>query len=192
MSEKAHPDEAARALAQIRDRQEQVINVTVVPAWYWWLVGGLIVALPAAIESREPVTIGIGVTVFVLGILGGTGWVVRGALHVQPRNELLGGRGVMIILGFVALVLGITLAVAFGLEAALLFGGMWLCLRGRLARSLATMAFGVLMLGIQAYVFFGPPPTSDRAAASTALIAYAVFAAAIWWLQDRRAAIGAR
>jgi hypothetical protein len=118
MSEKAHPDEAARALAQIRDRQEQVINVTVVPAWYWWLVGGLIVALPAAIESREPVTIGIGVTVFVLGILGGTGWVVRGALHVQPRNELLGGRGVMIILGFVALVLGITLAVAFSLEAA--------------------------------------------------------------------------
>jgi hypothetical protein len=118
MSEKAHPDEAARALAQIRDRQEQVINVTVVPAWYWWLVGGLIVALPAAIESREPVTIGIGVIVFVLGFLGGTGWVVRGALHVQPRNELLGGRGVMMILGFVALVLGITLAVAFSLGAA--------------------------------------------------------------------------
>ena len=41
------------------------------------------------------------------------------------------------------------------------------------------------MLGIQAYVFFGPPPTSDRAAASTALIVYAVFATVIWWLQDR-------
>jgi hypothetical protein len=54
------------------------------------------------------------------------------------------------------------------------------------------MAFGVLMLGIQAYVFFGPPPTSDRAAASTALIAYAVFAVGIWWLQDRRAVTGAR
>jgi hypothetical protein len=44
----------------------------------------------------------------------------------------------------------------------------------------------VLMLGIQAYIFFGPPPASDRAAATTALIAYAVFAGAIWWLQDRR------
>jgi hypothetical protein len=58
-------------------------------------------------------------------------------------------------------------------------------LRGRLARSLGTLVFGVLMLGIQAYIFFGPPPTSDRAAASTALIAYAVFAIVIWWLQDR-------
>ena len=81
-------------------------------------------------------------------------------------------------------------ALAFGLEAALLFGGVWLCLRGRLARSLGTLVFGVLMLAIQAYIFFGPPPTSDRAAASTALIAYAVFAAAIWWLQDRRAVTG--
>ena len=75
---------------------------------------------------------------------------------------------------------------AFGLEAALLFGGMWLCLRSRVARSLGTVVFGVLMLAIQAYVFFGPPPKSDRAAASTTLIAYAVFAAVIWWLQDRR------
>jgi hypothetical protein len=77
-------------------------------------------------------------------------------------------------------------ALAFGLEAALLFGGIWLCLRGRLARSVGTLAFGVLSLAIQAYVFFGPPPTSDRAAASMALIAYAVFAAVIWFLQDRR------
>lgn len=118
MGEQVRPDEAARALAQIRERQEQVINVTVVPAWYWWLVGGLIVALPAAVESGEPVTIGIGVTVFVLGILCGTGWVVRRALHVQPRNELLGLRGVMMILGFVALILGVTFTVAFSLEAA--------------------------------------------------------------------------
>ena len=65
---------------------------------------------------------------------------------------------------------------------------MWLCLRGRLARSAWTLILGVLMLAIQAYVFFGPPPTSDRAAASTALIAYGVFATMIWWLQDRRVA----
>ena len=42
------------------------------------------------------------------------------------------------------------------------------------------------MLRIQGYVFFGPPPTSDRGAACTALVAYAVFAIAIWWLHDRR------
>lgn len=77
-------------------------------------------------------------------------------------------------------------SLAFGLEAALLFGGLWLGLRGRLGRSPGTLAFGVLMLAIQAYVFFGPPPPSDRAAAATALAAYAAFAGAIWWLQDRR------
>ena len=77
-------------------------------------------------------------------------------------------------------------ALAFGLEAAVLFGGIWLCLRGRLARSIGTLIFGVLMLALQAYVFFGPPPTSDRAAASTALVAYALLATVIWWLQDRR------
>jgi hypothetical protein len=76
-------------------------------------------------------------------------------------------------------------ALAFGLEAVLLFGGLWLCLGERLARSAGTLAFAVLMLGIQAYIFFGPPPASDRAAAATALIAYALFAGAIWWLQDR-------
>lgn len=77
-------------------------------------------------------------------------------------------------------------ALAFGLEATLLFGGLWFCFRGRLAHSLGTQAFGVLMLAIQAYIFFGPPLTSDREAALTALIAYVVFAAVIWWLEDRR------
>ena len=42
------------------------------------------------------------------------------------------------------------------------------------------------MLRIQAYVFFGPPPASDRAFALAAIVAYAVFAIVIWWLQDRR------
>lgn len=74
---------------------------------------------------------------------------------------------------------------AFLLEAAVFFGGVWLYLRGRLARSVGTLVFGVLMFGIQAYIFFGPPPTSDRTLAWTALFLYAIFAAAIWWLQDR-------
>jgi len=77
-------------------------------------------------------------------------------------------------------------ALAFGLEAVVLFGGIWLFLRGRHARALGTLVFGVVMLAIHAFVFFGPPPPSDRAAASTALISYAALAAVIWWLQDRR------
>ena len=39
------------------------------------------------------------------------------------------------------------------------------------------------MLAIQAYVFFGPPPVSDKMAAATALGAYALFAGVIRWLE---------
>src|SRR5437016_8604379 len=75
-------------------------------------------------------------------------------------------------------------AVALGLGWLLLFGAMWLYLRHR-ARRTAMLVFGVVMLAIQAYVFFGPPPTSDKAAAATALIAYAVFAVVIRALERR-------
>ncbi len=75
-------------------------------------------------------------------------------------------------------------AVALGLEALLLFGAMWLYLR-HTARRAAMLVFGIVMLGIQAYVFFGPPPASDKAAAATALIAYAVFAVVIRALERR-------
>jgi membrane-bound metal-dependent hydrolase YbcI (DUF457 family) len=67
-------------------------------------------------------------------------------------------------------------ALAFGLEATLLFGGMWLFLRGRPGPKAGMMIFGLVMLVIQAVVFFGPPPTSDTAAAITALLAYGLFA----------------
>ena len=75
-------------------------------------------------------------------------------------------------------------ALALGLEALLLFGAVWLYLR-HTARRTAMLAFGVVMLAIQAYVFFGPPPASDKAAAATALIAYAVFAVVIRALERR-------
>jgi hypothetical protein len=66
--------------------------------------------------------------------------------------------------------------VAFTLEGALLFGGMWLYLRTASVPRTPMMVFGLVMLLIQAYVFFGPPPVSDKAAAVTALAAYAAFA----------------
>lgn len=65
---------------------------------------------------------------------------------------------------------------AFGLEAALLFGGIGLYLGTAGASRLGMPVFGLVMLAIQAYVFFGPPPVSDQAAALTALAAYVVFA----------------
>ncbi len=75
--------------------------------------------------------------------------------------------------------------IAFALEALLLFGGMWLYLRTRTTRRTAFAVFGLIMLAVQAYVFFGPPPVSDKAAAATALLAYIVFAVVIRLLEGR-------
>ena len=76
-------------------------------------------------------------------------------------------------------------AAAFGLESGLLFGGMWLYLMRYRVRVAPIVLFGLIMLAIQAYVFFGPPPASDNAAAVTALAAYAIFAAVIRFLERR-------
>ncbi|HEY3155343.1 MAG TPA: hypothetical protein VGK76_01785 [Candidatus Eisenbacteria bacterium] len=74
-------------------------------------------------------------------------------------------------------------ALALGLEAVLLFGGMWLYFRSGAVRRTAIVVFGLIMLGVQVYVFFGPPPPSGKAAAVMALVAYAVFALVIRMLE---------
>jgi hypothetical protein len=70
-------------------------------------------------------------------------------------------------------------AMAFVLEAGLLFGGMALYLSSAPVQRVPVAVFGLVMLAIQAYIFFGPPPVSDKAAAWTALAAYAVFAVVV-------------
>ena len=81
-------------------------------------------------------------------------------------------------------------AIALALEALLLFGGMIMYLRRTKAINaigrLGPPVFGILMLAIQCYVFFGPPPTSPSAAAITALVSYVVFAAVAQWLDRQR------
>jgi membrane-bound metal-dependent hydrolase YbcI (DUF457 family) len=63
----------------------------------------------------------------------------------------------------------------FGLETALLFGGMYIYFRTGVTRRWPMIVFGLLMLTMHAVTFFGAPPTSDRAAALAALAAYVVF-----------------
>jgi hypothetical protein len=75
---------------------------------------------------------------------------------------------------------------AFGLEAALLFGGLVLFLRHRAVRSAPPIVFSSIMLATQASVFFSPPPPSDVAVASMALGAYVIFAVVAGLLFDRR------
>lgn len=119
MPHELRPDEAAQALTEIRRRQEQVIKVAIIPAWYWWAIAGLMVGFSAAIDSHRPLAVGIGTGLFVLGVLTATGRVVIGGLRrAQLRNELLGPIGILAILGFVATVLAVSLPTAFALQAA--------------------------------------------------------------------------
>ena len=132
-----HPDDAVRALVEIDQRQEQVIQLAIIPWWFWWALAGLKTGLSAAVESNRSLVIGIGVSVFVLGVLAVTGWVVARAVRsARLRNDLLGPVGVLAILGFVAAVIAVTLAAAFVLEAS----------GARYPATLATIPGGVVMV----------------------------------------------
>ena len=119
MNSDLHPGEAADALAEIHKRQQQVIDRALVPAWYWWGVGALMVMLALGVDTRTDLALGISIPVFVVGILSATGAAVRSQiLDARLRDGLLDGSGVIAILGFVALIIGCSLGIAFGLRAA--------------------------------------------------------------------------
>jgi hypothetical protein len=119
MTDQVRPEEAARALTEIDQQQEQVIRLAVIPNWYWWAIAVSMVAFAAAVDTRQGLVVGIGTAVFVVGVLTATGRVVlRAVRSAQPRNDLLGPRGVVAILGFVAVTIGVSLAVAFILKAS--------------------------------------------------------------------------
>jgi hypothetical protein len=80
---------------------------------------------------------------------------------------------------------------AFGLETVLLLGSAAIYLQRQPARRTRVLAFALVMLAVQAYIFFGPPPVSSSAIAATALAAYAIFAFVIWLLADRHRAVQA-
>ena len=118
MTDELHPA-AAQALADIQKHQQQVIDRATVPTWYWWAVGALMVVLAVGVDNRTPIALGVTVSVFVAGLLLATGLAVRSQFRdARLRNGLLDGRGVVAILGFVALIVGCTLGLAFGLRAA--------------------------------------------------------------------------
>jgi hypothetical protein len=112
-------DDAAQALAEIQRRQRQVIDQATVPGWYWWAVGVLMVVLAVGVDTRTHAVLAAAIAVFVVGLLSATAVVVSAQfLQARLRNGLLDGRAVVAILGFVALIVGCTLGLAFGLRAA--------------------------------------------------------------------------
>src|SRR3954470_18963404 len=103
MGESLRPDEATRALGEIGQRQQQVIEEATIPDWYWRAVAVLMLLLAAATDTRRPAIVASGVVVFVVGMLVTTGRVALGPQRrTRVRNELVGPTGVLAILGFVA------------------------------------------------------------------------------------------
>jgi hypothetical protein len=115
-----HPDDASAALASIQIRQAQVIRAVQIPFWYWWAVAAGMVIIGAAVDTRRPLVLGIVIPIAAISLAGltvamilGTGRGVR-----LKSDELLGRRGALLIVGFVWLIIAITLGLGFGLQAA--------------------------------------------------------------------------
>jgi hypothetical protein len=115
-----HPDDASAALASIQTRQAQVIRAFQIPVWYWWAVAAGMVIIGAAADTRRPVVLGIVIPIAALALAGLTVAMILGTGRGArlKSDELLGGRGAVLIVGFVWLIIAITLGLGFGLKAA--------------------------------------------------------------------------
>jgi hypothetical protein len=111
-------NDAASELAEIERRQAGVIGAVLVPRWYWWAIGLLLVPLGIAADLHERRAAPIVAVVVALVIAALTVWMISGAYRgARIHPATLGAVGPLYIVGFVWLVVGTTLLVAFGLQA---------------------------------------------------------------------------
>ena len=111
--------DAAQELAEIEKRQAGVIDAVLVPRWYWWVVGFLLVPIGLAADSHQRTATAVVAVLMALVIAGISVWMISGAYRGARINPAtLGGPGALYIVGFVWLVVGVSLVVAFGLQAA--------------------------------------------------------------------------
>jgi len=115
-----HPDEASAALSDIQSRQERVIRAAHIPVWYWWAVAVGMVVIGAAADTRRPVVLAVVIPIAGLCIAALTVAMILGVGRGARirSNELLRGRGAVVIVFFDWLIVGLTLGLAFGLKAA--------------------------------------------------------------------------
>ena len=157
MSTPVEPNEAVRALSEVRDRQRRAVEAGVVPQWFWTVTAVLVVAFCAGVETRRPLVVGLATIVFALG-LGASVAVLVTRIPVQLRNDLVGSVGAMMIVGYVLGLVGVTIGVAFTLlalrvpypatlaslvcAAGLVVGGPWLMRRLRTVMADRTVGGG--------------------------------------------------
>lgn len=127
---------------------------------------------------------GWGGSAILVGVVVLSHWFVDLPMHV-PDLPLYGNENKV---GFG---LWNNLPVSLGLEAILLFGGLWYYLRSTKAKTTggryAMVVFCLVMFGIYLISIVGPPPESPAMAGISALISYLVFAGIAGWLDLKRA-----
>ncbi len=142
MTEHVGRDEAVHALEEIRHRQRQVVDASVIPSWYWAVTGALMVVFTVGVESRRPVLVAIATPVFAVGLTASILTVVLRA-RAQARSRYLGRPGAVAIAGFVLALLALAFAVGFGLDAA---GFRWPATAGNLAAAVGMTLGGPVLM----------------------------------------------
>ena len=108
----------ASALAEIGRRQQSVIDRVTVPGWYWWLVGLGMIPVGVAADTRAARVIIPVTLVYAALIAAVTAWLIAGGRPgARVSQQLLGPAGAGAIVIFVWIVVGVSLGVAFGLQA---------------------------------------------------------------------------
>ncbi|HEX9066803.1 MAG TPA: hypothetical protein VF843_16960 [Streptosporangiaceae bacterium] len=120
MREYAQPDEAATALTEIRRRQAGLINATAVPFWYWLVAAAAMIAIGVAADTRRGAVLAVVIPCVVAVVAILTAAMIFGVPgRARPRSrDLLGPRGALAIVGYVWLIVALTLGTAFGLRSA--------------------------------------------------------------------------
>jgi hypothetical protein len=142
MTEHVGRDEAAHALEEIRERQRQVVEASLIPGWYWAATGALMVVFAIGIESRRPAVVAITAPVFAVGLAASILTVVLRA-RAQARSRYLGWPGAVAIAGFVLALLAFAFAVGFGLAAA---GFRWPATAGNAAAAIGMVLGGPVLM----------------------------------------------
>jgi uncharacterized membrane protein len=109
---------AAGELEAIKRSQAGVIDAVLVPRWYWWVVGILLVPLGVAADSHQRVATAVIAVVVALIIAAVSVAMITGTYRgARIHPATLGTAGALYILGFIVLVVGASLVVAFSLQA---------------------------------------------------------------------------
>jgi hypothetical protein len=82
MTDQIRPEEAARALNEIGQRQEQVIRLVIIPTWYWWAI---------AILGFVAVTVGASLAIGFILKASGVSYAATISVSVTAMMLVVGG-----------------------------------------------------------------------------------------------------